>query len=577
MQNKPEFIFMKPEITITVFQALTLLVTKYRSGLNNNEIYQKIMFLYLSGVRSNHGAGILDDLLDDPCLAGFTISFSKKDINDDPVRRYFESHLSHKTLITSLDFLDAELLELHLDSIVDRIAEDARPHILKKINNESEKISVNEYSEGIRHLSQSDSFPSFKPYSEDGRSSPDATAILEDRKKKMGLIAKCMYAAMHVDEQSESGEVLLDIYRQAGSVYDPAHRGRKGRRDPHSGDLQSVHPHTLGIMRSFMPLPMDDALFSEEPAKYTRAADRTTYKKGSFKWPNQTFASKVTPFVNSISGTMLIKLRVIAQLLRDQAFVYKTPEYDGCDGIVDTEQLTHYLRSFIAYMLYHTGGHSLDEYVCVMQLPEVQSEFRQIPGFSSITLNNLFKDGNVKAFDEALSQTIQYNNNFLNKKYLHYDLKINDKLTSIIQDNLKSTRNASAMVGIVTLPLTRSTTIYSIIDPSIISAALLLVMIRLLNDSPLPPRRHDDVTHRLKQLFLVAGMVIIAKMVGAKIIKERTDMIESDPISRSLRLSPFIASITDLIMRHSIISTSKHGKRHQTVYPSKLGITQNEP
>ena len=78
--NKKYELFPKHEMKITVFQALTLLANKYRDDLDNDATYQTIQSLYLSGVRSYSDAGTLDDLLEDPCLAGFVITTSKSDI-----------------------------------------------------------------------------------------------------------------------------------------------------------------------------------------------------------------------------------------------------------------------------------------------------------------------------------------------------------------------------------------------------------------------------------------------------------------------------------------------------------------
>ena len=85
------------EITITVFQALMLLIEKYKDDTSNTKKYEAIKTLCLSGVRNPKDKQILDDLLKDSILARYRISSRVEDINADPVRRYFESHLCHKT------------------------------------------------------------------------------------------------------------------------------------------------------------------------------------------------------------------------------------------------------------------------------------------------------------------------------------------------------------------------------------------------------------------------------------------------------------------------------------------------
>ena len=427
------------------------------------------------------------------------------------------------------------------------------------MENKHHQYSINEYSEGVRNLNKSDSYQSFKPDTGSGPSTPND--IFKDRKKKMALMAQCMQAAAFVNAQIVPARDPLNIYHKRGSIYDPIHRGRETRRDPDTGLIQTVLPNTLGIMRSFMPLPIDDALFSENPSRYYRPADLYTYAKGSFQWPNRTFYTRVTPFVSSISGTLLMKLKVIDQLIRRREFVYM----DHANNTVDVETFELYLKSFIAYMIYQAGGHSLDEYFGVLELIEVQNEFKQIPHFSSLTLNRLFKDSNIEAFDAALDLTIQYNNMILMKKCLHHELKTNDQLTSIISNRLKKTPKKPDYVGSIVLSFGRHTSSYSITDPSVVSATLLFAFIRLLSEKPKPHQKPDDIRLRLKQLILVTCMVAIVKAVGAKVNQEKRMITEANASSK--RIGPLLASLTETILNYSIFTPPKEANQKRLKHP----------
>ena len=581
MKKQNTFASLNSEIKITVFQALTLLAKAYRHDKYSQRIHDKILHLYLSGIRTQRDSEILDELLQDELLNNYTISVKKEEITNDPVRRYFESHLCHRTLLNSLDPLDMDQLSQHFFSIVDQIDEGYKVHSLQVINGESPSFSPNEYSIEVRNLKKSDSYRSFKPedgsgktspVTQSGRASPDAQGgraspdfqggrsspddILDERKRKMLLLAKCMFAALYVEETTEITGKPFDIYHLPNNVFGPLYRGRVRRRDQDTGAEQNVRPHTLGIMRSWMPLSVDDALFAEEPAELTRPADIHTYKKGSFLIPNQIFFSKVTPFVNSISGTMLVKLRVIATLLREQKFVYMK---SGENGEIDTEQLTHYLKSFIAYMIYNAGGHSLSEYISVLQLPEVQEEFSIIPDFSSITLDSLFRDKNKDAFNGAMEQTIKYNDHILSTKKMHGQLKISHHLNGMINHKIKhipvkhtEPTTDPSMLGTVVLHVSPEEHKYSVMNSTVVGGALLFGLIRLLNAEQLPLNKPDNVLHRFRELLLIVSMLAVARTFGADIIKQAPAKSVVQRQTSNISLSHIVSVITATVLNYSI-------------------------
>lgn len=585
---------LTPKIDITVFQALTLLKEKY---LDNSVRYHEIESIYLTGVRGKPAEYMLNELLDDPLLANYHVSDNKKDINNDPVRRYFESHLCHNTLKTSLDNLDAELLEDHYQAILGRIPEEDQAILIPMIEGRVSPSKPNEYSEGLAKLSKSDSYQSLQPQETPGNETSGRETpadILNARKDKLRLIAQCMYAAFYVDEALPSGEVPLDIYSRPGSAYDEENRGRIERVDidaledaceygknyDESKISQTVRSHNLGIMRSFMPLPTGDALLAEELSTSLRPADRFTYAAGSYAVPNKIFSNKVTPFVSSISGTMLIKLRVIAQLLRENNFVFNTPFSPRNQRNIKNQQLELFLKTFIAYMLYNAGGHSLDEYLQVLDQYIVQQEFRDLAGFSGLTLINLFQKDNAEAFDKTVTQTIAYNKHIISKKRLFAELETNHNVRVIVQkelQNLSNVRNAHrSIIGTINLNIPHKHTVYTILDSSIIGGAFLFALIRLLNNTQ-PANKKNDLLPRLQQLFLVICTLAIAHTVHAKIIKQekRSLSLQEDTNYQAASLSAFVSTATSKILDYSIFKApDKHqNKNTQSVTQPKAPNT----
>jgi|GEM_PF-1275718 len=531
-----------PKREITVFQALTLLLEKYRDTPNR---YKLIESIYLTGVRNTRTETRLNHLLEDPLLDTYIIKTTKHAISSDPVRRYFESHLCHNTLATSLDFLDIDLLEQHFNSIFNRIEEDSQDMIEPIINGRISPAKPSEYSDGLMKLNRSNSYSSLKPQKSSGRATPDH--ILENRKQKLALIAKCMYAAIYVPEEMTSGVIPLNIYLKTDSVYHERKRGRKSRidearrADGHKfGVHQTVRPYTLGIMRSFMPLPAGDALLDTKPSSFARAADYFTYMQGSYHIPDQIFSNKVTPFVGSISGTMLVKLRVMAQLSRENQLIYADKP----------QQLELFFKTFIAYMLYHAGGHSLDEYLQVLELEIVQREFWHLEGFSNLKLTHLFQKNNAKAFQASIEQTITYNNHILLKQALHLELETRHKLERVIHT---SHRTQLPCVGTVSITSPGTSALYTVQDASIIGGTLLFALTRLLDHTSVPEPKKNSFFHQLKQLCFALCLVAVAHTFGATIMKQERKQ-KNIGATQSM-LNHFISATTQHILDFSIFQT----------------------
>lgn len=390
-------------MNITIFQSLTLLAQKYQ----NTEIYPIIKSLYLSGVETQDDVLILSQLLDDDLVRNHKHITTRDGINNDPFRRYFESQLCHETLAESLDSLNYDLLnDYHLE-ILNLIKANGlwRNYELLLISPASEYEEFYhirmENTEGIRILNRPDSYETLKPKN---MVENDAINILTKRKNKMLVLAKISYASWYFNIM-EGNRLPLNLYHSDRGHYNNRDRGREYRPG------QTVQSQTLGIMRSYMALPLDDALLSKQPARYIRPADQSTFVPGA-KQPEQGFKSLVSPFSNSISGTMLAQLRVMAKLMSTDDFVYHENE----------AQLKLYFKTYIAYMIYYSGGHTLDEYIRVLQLPEIKEAFKNVPGFEGLTLNNLFKDENNVAFESTVSKTILYGQHIINKKQVGMEI-----------------------------------------------------------------------------------------------------------------------------------------------------------
>ena len=332
---------------ISPFQALTLLVKKYKGaeeGSNGAQLFAQIKELFLIGVQNEKDLNSLKELLKDEALEGFEVPIlepgefallSKKSselsveeqvqyneaiaklelINNDPVRRYFESILCHETLKENIDSLDPNILQKHFNMVFANMPLSMRTLVPLTIDHGSmngaatkKSTTASEYITAIQKLKNPDNFPSFKPEDTTGVASPEQ--ILQERIDKMMLLVKTIHAGMTAVTLHKQEHFPLNIYADPKSVYSPQRRGRIDRKDE-AGNKQEVMSNNLGIMRSYMPLSYDDVLF-EDPSmetanQYRRPTDASTYV-ASGDIPQQFFSTQVSPFVNSMSGTMLTQL-----------------------------------------------------------------------------------------------------------------------------------------------------------------------------------------------------------------------------------------------------------------------------
>ncbi|MDF1678712.1 MAG: hypothetical protein P1U32_08480 [Legionellaceae bacterium] len=506
------------EITITVFQALILLAQKYQKKPFEQQKYEAIKKLCLSGVRTQKDEKLLEALLNDATLSRYRISSRKKDINQDAVRRYFESHLAHETLLDQLDNLDGELLSAHLDFILIQITAASWEDMYRLLAYIPPKDTrAVEYSEAYRALSQPDTYPSFKstndkaarsqkwgrasPIGIESRFSPDSLFV--ERKRKMGFLAKCMYAAEKYNVELESRGIILDIYAKEGTLFSDDARGRAKKIDPNTGRTQSIRACSLGVMSSLMPLQRDDALALDIPSPYTRPVDRYSAEETPAKATEPMFKTLVTPFVASLSGTMLIKLRVIAQLLRDKRFVYQDMP----------EQLKLFLQLHIAFMVYQGGGHSLDEYVRVLQLPEVQDELGALPGFASFSLERLFKTDNEVAFNHALNRTMTYNRHILAMKQVQ---------AALHQRRLLQQKPNT--LGTVSLFFQQKELQYVVMNQSWKGYVPLFILICLLDEKYLSAKKDASLAHMALRFLGVLSVLMVAKVLGEEVVDARTTL-----------------------------------------------------
>lgn len=371
----------KQKVTISVGQALLMLLDKHKN-LPTDKLYE-LKELYLCGAINDKNKLLLEEYLQDPILADYTICKDSTVINEDPTRRYFETHLAHHTLrnqISSVSSVTLRILEVHLEILSLGKINAATKKIMDNIasGNTAETAGIDfEYAELVRQL-QTQTF---------------INELTEKENRKLRFYVKL---SMHCLMLLEMIDLPIDIYHK--SFFKKERRGRMRKQDQ-----ESCRSANRGIMKSYMPTPQNDTAYSDTLFDETRAVDKHDPILDA-SWTKYNFDLLVHPFSCSISGTMLAILRAFNKL----------NEY-GLLILDDYVSLRNFMRIYISLMLYHSGGHTLHEYSALFLLKEIRDAYKFMPNFDHIHLSTLFLYNNLEAFDAALSETIAYNQQILKR------------------------------------------------------------------------------------------------------------------------------------------------------------------
>lgn len=395
------------KIRLSPGQALLILIEKYRDELiallkihekpvsinekiNNLESYlEKLYLLYLSGIKSEQDSSEFRKAMADESLQKYIISYDYEGIDNDPTRRYFETHLAATTLKNSLNRLDIEDLRSHYNSLYSLLPEPKKIEVTRAFNDATFSLS-GWYIEYISVIKSLNTTPFYKEASE-----------LDQ--EKMHLLIQCsLLGIINVTSQSPISFPLA-IY--GTGIFYEENRGLKYQPQQHK-----VRSNHLGIMKSYMSVPFSDIAYSEDESLILRPADNTTFDKTA-KWTRSNFSLLTHPFSSSISGTVLCQLRTAKYLLDQSAFKFN-----------NGESFADFMRCFISIMLYQTGGHTFHEYTSVLGLPQVMEAFSTLQNPKTMDKEVLFFRENEAAFSSAIDDTVAYHYTLLKRKNLHIEL-----------------------------------------------------------------------------------------------------------------------------------------------------------
>lgn len=379
------------KIVISPGQGLLILIDHYKH-LGDTVKVGRLKKLYLCGAENAKEVKEIQNLLKDPCLSQYKISFNSQTINNDPTRRYFETHLAYESLKHGLAKIDKDKLHTHFERLKESIPIKKRKELEGVLNgtfNDKDKALNKEYADYIAKIKSGKMF----------------AELSQDDRDKIELLAKCSFLGVL---NAQLNRLPLNIY--GTGIYSEKNKGKVliGK------EQSTTRSQNLGILKGHMPVALDDLARSSTEIPYLKPSDQSDYIEHA-QWVKANFGQLVHPFSNSISGTMLCQLRSHADL-RNQAV---------SEFIDSAENLEQYSRLMASAMLLHSGGHTIKEFTAPLSLPQVKKEFRGIPGFDQISLESMYLTNNEEGFDAALTDAIAYNKNILLRDNLHAQIKGN--------------------------------------------------------------------------------------------------------------------------------------------------------
>ena len=243
----------------------------------------------------------------------------------------------------------------------------------------------------------------------------NALDLTQNEKDKAILLIKCARMASFLVELErrfkEAGKFYIgvdvpgqDIY-QSG-IFLPENRGKILKNAGKTGS------NNLGIMTGNMPVARDDKIFTEHSFEYLKPAEMATYNLEA-EWVKNTMKQLVHPFVNGVSGTVYIQLRMLAALAHKEKLT------------LNRKTIKPYMILLISCMGSMSGGHSLVEFVGTFQLEQVKSFLKiysQDTLIEGLNLQTMFYDDNLPAFEATISAAIKYNNKIIDRKKVNIQI-----------------------------------------------------------------------------------------------------------------------------------------------------------
>ncbi|WP_298627782.1 ankyrin repeat domain-containing protein [uncultured Legionella sp.] len=369
---------------LTPGQSIFLAIKACKEDGVAKEIIDELKSLYLNGVRTSSDKDTITQIgqhLNDN--HNFYITTRHEDINNDPIRRYFETHTAYQMLEDSATSLKTEELREFTNNLTKNLykhmpIEDQRimEYILAGVMHKSLNKYEQEYAEMIGQL-KSHNFHGLSPKACDNLCEIARSTILATNNTMF-------------DKQMPA-----DIYAESIFTMGMDGRGRTGRGDPNREGSSFK-----GLIREGTPLPEGDIARSTQ-SPFLRSADQASYMIES-QWSQHLFSRQTQVFSNGISSTTLATLRNILMQKRL-----------GHDHQADDFQ--SYMTAFASLMVFNSGGHSLFEIFEVFKLPQLREVMIEAGVDTLIDEDTLLDEWLLKGQSDALDKAFEASSKYFDE------------------------------------------------------------------------------------------------------------------------------------------------------------------
>ncbi len=408
MQNdvklKVESLLQPNKIVISVGQALLIAMDDTRDPAQLDHLSR--LYLCGTGLSRNQDQKIsseeaINQIIEKVQIdSNYIVSKDFEVTNTDPSRPYFETHLALAILKYNIEKINLnELHRLH-DDLYEQLPNDLKEEcaeIFEKNNLYANSVASINVSELIHSIEKIETHFYFQQ--------PEFS---KENRMKIGMLIKISHVARLFLMAKFDELPLPDIFLKSG--FDELHKGELPKED--QGYPAHVRSNNLGVIKSTMPVPVDDFAYTPQGNKFHKGADSANANQEA-KWVKHVAAKWVHPFSLGISGHLVGTVKALLWQYQKKALEFNT-----------LEKLILFLQCRCAATLALRGGHTLYEYSAVLELENVRDCFKPLLAdeVEKLTMENIFLDSNAPAFKEALKNTLKYNKNLLKQKKLNQSL-----------------------------------------------------------------------------------------------------------------------------------------------------------
>ncbi len=394
------------EITISPARAVLLLlnISRQFDEKDSLELRGHLEKLFIQGVTCTDDKNFMTQLVSTYEEQGIYVDTRNEAIENDSIKRHFETNLSREILRRQAGELDHDQLQLYFENLLKhfkKFGAPSQPRILKVLSGEISDDMINyekEFADLIRSLD-----------------SKNYQGLPADACENLATMAR--FTALSTRLTGVDKKLAANIYDDSIFSMDLGGRGRL-KKPGH----EDVRTGAKGLMRSKTPVSVYDEALYQAPnsdgslnvSPMQRPADQSLYMKGS-TWNTYFFNNMMQVYSNGISSTTLgVTRNLISQKRKGN------PHF--------AEDLQPFLTSFAAMIAYTGGGHSFFEVLEVLKLPFARELTENIDGFEALVENNtlmyqwLCLDQRA-AFDEALTKSIEYSDVLLKKQAVALEFK----------------------------------------------------------------------------------------------------------------------------------------------------------